>query len=241
MTLSRALLAPLAAAAALLSIQAESWVGAQQAPGSATSPRWGPVVEADAPFFSAVLDARGLGEGWPADNLTPRGLVLNLGHGYWACFDVDLLRVAAIWSGAGVTPVGMAQGSYETAGTKAPEGQRTLPTIAGSAWLANGLYPGWQAGRSVDISLSDPRSSGSDPREPGRGPVDPAAGRFRAVRLTAEGAVLEYDVRGATIEEQIVARTGASSSGASASTGPRLRSRSSSARPVAADRRSRPR
>ena len=53
-------------------------------------------VEADFPFFSSVLDARNVGGGLPADNLTPRGIVLNLGHDCWACFDPDLLRVAAV-------------------------------------------------------------------------------------------------------------------------------------------------
>ncbi len=177
-----------------------------QAPARTTVSPWAPFVEPDFPFFSSVLDARGLGEGWPVDNLTPRGLILNLGHGLWACFDTDLLRVAAIWNGAGVTPVGMAQGSYHAAGAKAPEGQGTLPKIAGALWIANGLYPGWQAGDGRDVSLADPRPAGPDPNELARGPLDPALGRFRGVRLTADGAVLEYDVHGASIQEQIVAR-----------------------------------
>ena len=72
---------------------------------AAESAPWAGFVEPGFPFFSSVLDARELGEGWPADNLTPRGLILNLGHDCWACFDVDLLRVAAVWRGAAVTPV----------------------------------------------------------------------------------------------------------------------------------------
>src|SRR4051794_7834145 len=60
---------------------------------------WGDWVEPDFPFFSSVLDARDLGEGFPKDNLTPRGLILNLGHDLWACFDTDLLRIACIWQG----------------------------------------------------------------------------------------------------------------------------------------------
>lgn len=60
---------------------------------------WGEFVEQDFPFFSSVLDARDVGEDFPKDNLTPRGLILNLGHNLWACFDTDLLRVACIWEG----------------------------------------------------------------------------------------------------------------------------------------------
>src|SRR5258707_783391 len=76
---------------------------------------WAGFAEPDFPFFSSVLDARELGKEWPADNLTPRGLILNLGNDCWACFDTELLRMAAIWEGKGVTPVGMAQGSYQRA------------------------------------------------------------------------------------------------------------------------------
>jgi glucose/arabinose dehydrogenase/mono/diheme cytochrome c family protein len=172
--------------------------------GPAAASRWGSFVEPEFPFFSSVLDARALGAGWPSNNLTPRGLILNLGHGYWACFDTDLLRVAAIWSGAGVTPVSMSQGSYHLPGEKAPEGQGRLPGIAGEPVAATGLYPGWQTGGQ--FSTVDPRPAGPDPREPGRGPVDPAVGRFRAVRMTASGVVLAYEVHGETVEERIQAR-----------------------------------
>ncbi len=61
--------------------------------------QWADWVEPDFPFFSSVLDAREVGEGFPKDNLTPRGLILNLGHNLWACFDTDLLRIACIWQG----------------------------------------------------------------------------------------------------------------------------------------------
>ena len=161
---------------------------------------WADFVEPDFPFFSSVLDARGAGMD---DNLTARGLILNLGHGYWACFDTDLLRVAAIWSGTGVTPVGMAQGSYHLAGEKAPEGQGTLPRIAGTLLAGNGLYPAWQIDLGRPPSLVDPRPAGSDPRELARGPVDRASGRFRALRLTSSGVVLEYEAYGASIQEWI--------------------------------------
>lgn len=168
---------------------------------------WAAFVEPDFPFFSSVLDARRLGSGWPTDNLTSRGLVLNLGHGLWACVDLDLLRVSAIWMGAGVTPVSMAQVSYQVAGVKAPEGQGTLPAIDGVPWIATGLYAGWQSAEDgAPVSFADPRPVGQDPRELGRGPLDPALGRFTAVRLTQDGVVLEYEVRGIPVEERIGAR-----------------------------------
>jgi len=162
---------------------------------------WATFVERDFPFFSSVLDARKLGHGWPTNNLTPRGLILNLGNDCWACFDTDLLRMSAIWEGAGVTPVSMAQGSYQHAAIKAPAGQDILPQIAGTPWLANGIYPGWQLGEK--IALTDPREAGEDAREIGRGPLSASLGRFRAVGLTARGVCLEYEVNGALIREWV--------------------------------------
>jgi Domain of unknown function (DUF6797) len=176
---------------------------AQATNRSARAP-WADFVEPDFPFFSSVLDARKLGPDWPADNLTPRGLVLNLGQGAWACFDTDLLRMAGLWSGSGVTPVSMSQGSYHLAGLKAPPGQGKLPRIAGKPWLANGIYPGWQLGDS--ISLADPREPGPDPKEVGRGPVDPKLGRFQGIRLTRTGLILEYRVGGTSVREKVEAR-----------------------------------
>ena len=148
---------------------------------------WAQVVEADFPFFSSVLDARRAGNGLQTNNLTPRGMILNLGHESWACFDTDLLRMSAIWVGQGVSPVSMSQGSYHSAGTKAPEGQNSLPQIVGTPWLLNGIYPGWQTGEQ--FSLTDPREPAPDKREVGRGPLPASAGRFRAVRLTLNALV----------------------------------------------------
>src|SRR5687768_17237652 len=81
----------------------------QAAPAAAA---WADWIERDFPFFSSALDARQAGASFPATNLTPRGLILNLGNRHWVGFDVDLLRVAAIWRGDGVTPKALAPGSY---------------------------------------------------------------------------------------------------------------------------------
>src|SRR5439155_4102176 len=164
---------------------------------------WSNVVEADFPFFSSVLDARRAGNGLPTNNLTPRGIILNLGQECWACFDTDLLRMAAIWTGKGVTPVSMAQGSYHVTGVKAQEGQEKLPQPVGAMWLANGIYPGWQAGES--FSLTDPREPGPDPREMGRGPLPTTAGRSKAIRLSHGGVWLEYEGAGSVVREWVTA------------------------------------
>src|SRR6185436_6911154 len=146
----------------------------------------------DFPFISSVLDTRKLGQGWPTNNLTPRGIILPLGNDCWACFDTDLLRVSAIWNGPGISPVSMSQGSYYIAGIKAPEGQDKLPEPLGRPWLASGIYPGWQTGSQ--ISFTDLRVAGPHKHEVGRGPINPALGRFKAIHLSQRGAVLEYEV-----------------------------------------------
>src|SRR5512145_496506 len=102
--------------------------------------RWADWIEPDFPFFSSVLDVGRAGGGLPATNLTPRALVLNLGRGRWVAFDIDLLRVAAMWSGNGVTPRALSPGSYHVPDRKTPGGQSPSPEPDGKVWLANGIY-----------------------------------------------------------------------------------------------------
>src|SRR3954451_8500857 len=131
-----------------------------------------PWVESNFPFFSSIVDARKAGVGFPADNLTPRGIVVRVGPETWAAFDVDLLRISAIWRGKGVTPVALAPGSYNHPDRKTPGGQSPLPEPDGAVWLANGIYPGWQIGD--DVSLVDSREPAPSREEVGRGPLPEA-------------------------------------------------------------------
>jgi mono/diheme cytochrome c family protein len=143
---------------------------------AAELPAWGPFVERDFPFFSSVLDARKIGS---PKNLTPRGLILNFPNDLHVCFDIDLVRVAAIWQGAGVTPVSMSQGSYTptTWGKKAPEGQDLLPQIVGQPIFLSDPLP-------------DPRDPGADPNEVGRGPL--LGAEFKAINFSENAVLLEY-------------------------------------------------
>ena len=169
----------------------------QPAVTPAVSP-WADWIERDFPFFSSVLDAGRAGPTFPARNLTPRGLILNLGRGHWVGFDTDLLRVAAVWRGNAVTPKALAPGSYTEPDRKTQGGQ-SPPEPDGKVWTANGLYPGWQIGARP--SFDDPREPAPTAEEVGRGPISDALGRFKAVRLVGAGVVLEYSVRGAEVRE----------------------------------------
>jgi glucose/arabinose dehydrogenase/cytochrome c553 len=162
-----------------------------------------PWVEADFPFFSSILDARKAGLGLPADNLAPRGIVLNLGLGCWACFDPDLLRFTMIWQGAGVTPTALAPGSYQDISRKTPGGQTNLPRPDGRPWIATGTYPGGNEGES--LSLTDPREPAPSPEEVGRGALPEELGRFNAVRTGGRRAVLEYRLGQTTVSEWLTA------------------------------------
>ncbi len=158
---------------------------------------WAAWVEQDFPFFSSILDARR--PGMCANNLTPRGLVLNLGRECWVCFDTDLLRVAAVWRGLGVTPRALAPGSYHDSGRKTPGGQFPAPEPDGKLWFGNGIYPGWQI--AGHLALKDPREPAPSPEEVGRGPLPSAMGKFKAVRHVKGGVVLEYTAHGADVRE----------------------------------------
>jgi cytochrome c2 len=166
---------------------------------------WGDFVEKDFPFFSSVLDCRDLGEGFPKDNLTPRGLILNLGHNLWACFDTDLLRIACIWEGEPgeppVTPAALARGSYHIAGQKTKDGQEDLPKPIGKVWLANGIYPGWQVGEKP--SFSDPREPAPSAEEVGRGPLDSIL--FKSWDYREDGSnSLKMEVNGIAVEIDLI-------------------------------------
>jgi glucose/arabinose dehydrogenase/cytochrome c2 len=169
----------------------------------AVSDPYGEWLEADAPFFSSVLDARKAGTPSSASNLTPRGIVLHAGGDAWVCFDPDLMRVAAVWRGSGVTPVALAPGSYHASDRKTTPGQEKLPEPAGKVLLANGIYPGWQLGERA--TFTDPRSPAPSPDEIGRGPIDADQARFSALRLTQDGVVLAYTVGNSTVREWIEA------------------------------------
>ena len=170
-------------------------------PLRAADSRWAPWIEPDFPFFSSTLDRRETQPRSVPMNVTPRGIVLNLGNDYWVCFDTELLRVAAIWRGKAVTPEALGPLSYQESGNlKTLVGQTKLPKPDGSLLLTNGMYPGWQTGQRV--SLEDPREPQPSAEEPGRGPLPAEVGQFKAVRLTEQGVVLEYTVSGVTVEER---------------------------------------
>ena len=150
----------LAAAVALTCAFVAASAQNQQPAAPAVSP-WAEWIEPDFPFFSSVLDAGRAGPEFPARNLTPRGLVLNLGRGHWVGFDTDLLRVAAVWrgtrrdaasAGAGVVSRARSQDAGRTVAAA-----RARRQSLGSQWHLPGM-----AGRSAAVARRSTRAGAND-------------------------------------------------------------------------------
>lgn len=156
-------------------------------------------IEPDFPFITTTLNAGTLGPAYPTKNVAVRCLVLQLEHDAHACFDMDLLRVAATWTGESISLLTMPMVSYHEAGNK----KNGIPEILGSPITATGVYPGWQYG---DFSTVDPRSVGPNPTEAGRGPIPTELGRWNGVSVHDKDAILHYRVMDAEIKEQIFSR-----------------------------------
>ena len=153
-------------------------------------------VEPDFPFITTTLNADTLGAMYPDRNRIPRCLALQLGNDAYACFDTDLLRMAAVWTGEFISLLGMPHVSYHKAGNK----RNGVPEILGDAITATGIYPGWQG---ENVAFEDPRLEGSNPEEAGRGPISLEDGRWDGVSVVGDRAVLRYEVRGTDIAELV--------------------------------------
>src|SRR5690606_8712118 len=119
----------------------------------------GPFVEDNFPYITVPLDARKLGNSFPDDNVTARGLAIQLGNDSYACFDMDLLRWCVGWTGAFLPMVMPAQVSYRDFFKK---NNNELPYILGTPKIATGMYAGWSANTPVfkDVRGSDQLTEG---------------------------------------------------------------------------------
>jgi len=156
----------------------------------------GPFIEPGFPFIVSTLDAGMTGGAFPARNLAVRCVVLMLDDDTHACFDTDLLRVAAAWRGGPMKLTTMAQVSYDKPFNK----NNAIPKLVGTPIVATGIYPGW-AGAAP--TFSDPRPAGPNPSDVGRGPIAAERGRWNGLHVVGKEAVLSYTVEGTDIAEQI--------------------------------------
>ena len=144
-------------------------------------------IEADFPFINSALDLGKSPAGFPPHNYTARGVFLKLNDGVWACFDRDLLRVSAIWSGGDFELNTMSQISYPGTGKKSS----SFPKIKGNLLFANGLY----SGLSQNNKFTDPRNSrlGEMPNA-----------KWLGIHLSGNETILKYSFNNQLIHERIL-------------------------------------
>ncbi|HEX3135439.1 MAG TPA: DUF6797 domain-containing protein, partial [Planctomycetota bacterium] len=135
------------------------------------------------PILSASITGQ-----WPDKNIAMKGIAVNLGAGVGKeglkagiCFDTDLLRYSAGWTGAWLNIEGVAyDGSHG----------KTGPKIAGDQFFGTGATPGWSKGDN----LADPRS------EP-FGPLPAEWAKWKGLYLNGDKVVLSYTVGGSAVLE----------------------------------------
>lgn len=179
---------------------------AQDSAHLALESEFGSFVEEGFPYFTQTVDAREFGENAEPTNLTPRGIVVKAGNGYFGCFDPDLLRWSLIWKatddGEYLSMDGMAPGSYRLPNRKSSAGQDSLPKPKGTPIYQSPALPGVAAGDSK--ADTDPRNhDGADEGEVGLGPIPVELGRFSGIRLTENGAQIEYEIAGVKVTEYL--------------------------------------
>ena len=135
------------------------------------------------PIHSATITAQ-----WPDKNIAIKGIAVNIGAQFGmeglqagVCFDTDLLRYSAGWTGSFLDLRGVAyDGGHGESG----------PLIAGNQLFGTKVAPGWSKGET----LSDPR------REP-FGPLPADWAKWKGLYLNGEKTVLSYTVGGSAVLE----------------------------------------
>lgn len=140
------------------------------------------------PFLTATVIAP-----WPKDNIADKGITIRLGGdpATAVCFDTDLLRMSAGWTG----------GFLNLVGTPFDGDCGPSPTVKGTPVFATAPRPGW----ARNGAFKDPR-----PRPYGPLPADWA--KYKGLYLHGDQVVLSYTVGACPVLELpgAVSRDGAS-------------------------------
>ncbi len=139
------------------------------------------------PFFTASIQAPEPANSGAGANIAQKGLLIRLDDGTNVCFDKDLLRYSAGWTG----------GLIDWRSIVYDGSHGTWPRIAGTQLFANPLAPGWANGEG---SFADDRIKGKDGRR--FGPLAHKHARWRGLHVHGKKVVLTYSVGDAAVLEQ---------------------------------------
>jgi hypothetical protein len=147
------------------------------------------LLQRDFPYTTACVGAKG-----PGKNVALKGIALILGNEAYMCFDTDLLRMAAGWSGMTVTNQdGVSTIGYITThGVAFDGGHGRHPEIAGAQKFGTTQTPGW----------ADAKGEFADPRSEPFGPLPQDWCRWDGLHVNGMDVVLAYTVHGTKILEQ---------------------------------------
>jgi hypothetical protein len=122
------------------------------------------------PFLSATITAN-----FPSGNTANKGVAIHLGKDAACCFDTDLLRVSAYWTGE----------FLQLNGTPFDGGHGSHPRVKGTQLLGTAKMPGWARPGTDDFK---------DPRLEPYGPLPRDWARFKGLYLSGNDVVLSYTV-----------------------------------------------
>jgi glucose/arabinose dehydrogenase len=148
------------------------------------------------PYFTMSLEAPGpkvadieKGQGSRgALNIAQKGLVIRLGKQNEAnvCFDTDLLRYSAAWTG----------GLIDWRSIVFDGSHGSWPKLKGKFVFGNGVRPGWADAQG---SFADVRMRGNDKRH--FGPLDRKHAQWKGLYLNGDQVILSYTVGDAAVLE----------------------------------------
>jgi len=164
-----------AAAATLFAADAKTEKKAEK---KAAAPAVKPgLIQDDFPFLKACIGAK-----FPGVNKANKGIAIRLGATAAMCFDQDLLRWSAGWTG----------GFVSTKGVTFDGSHGGHPELIGEQQFGLRVQPGW----------ADASGSFKDPRKEPYGPLPRAWGRVEALHVNGMAVTVVYNVLGTRVVEQ---------------------------------------
>jgi hypothetical protein len=156
-------------------------VNAQEQPKKKNDKSWkeskSPMLQGDFPYTKACIEAK-----FPANNISHKGVAIILDNDAFACFDTDLLRYSAGWTGNYITARGVAfDGAHGG-----------HPAINGEQKWGTPMLPGWD----------EAKAAFNDPRPEPFGPVPKSLARWDGLYVSGMTVTLSYTVLDTKIFEQ---------------------------------------